>query len=88
MKLLRFEFTVVNMDRVNYIEFFPGVARLFYSGPYTPNGIESLQADFTKLEGSDAEALERWLLLNSEDITLAPPATALEDDNDSRDLPV
>jgi hypothetical protein len=91
MRLLRFGLTVVNMDRVNSISFSANdrlIAHLYHSAPYAPNGIESIQPDYTRLEGSDAEALQRWLYINSEDITLAPPATDLENDNDSRDLPV
>jgi len=72
MKLVRFGDTVVNMDRVNYIELVPGeegVARLYFSAPFTPNGIESLSADYVKLYGADYERLELWL---ADNCALAP----------------
>jgi hypothetical protein len=68
MKLVRFGDTVINMDRVNYIELVPseenGVARLYFSAPFTPNGIESLTADYVKLYGADVDTLELWLADN------------------------
>jgi hypothetical protein len=67
MNLLRIGLTVVNMDRVNRIDIGDGYVYLYFSAP--------LAQDFVRLKGQDVDALERWLLVNSEDITLtAPPA--------------
>lgn len=73
MKLVRFGNVVVNMKRVNSIDLADDGtwARLYYSGPLTPNGIESLQPDFTELLGEDALALQAWLRSNSYDALTA-----------------
>jgi len=72
MRLVRFGDTVVNMDRVNSIELGQDWARLYFSAPHTPNGIESLMADYTKLIGDDVAALWNWLHKHSEAAEAAP----------------
>lgn len=92
MRLVRIGHRVFNMDALVEVRFLSDrEAMLLFAAPEGSYADRegTIEPYFTRLYQAELVALRAWLERNYEDITMEAPvlATALEDDNDSRDIP-
>lgn len=79
MNLVRVGAYTINLEQVNYAHYLEteGTLYLYFSGPFAANGIESLQCDYVKLTGRDADEFNEYLQASAEEMITYPPAPSL-----------